>query len=90
MGTSIYSFRIDIDLKAQAEAIYGAMGQTLDSAINAFLIQSVRVGGFPFEMRLPKSERENILAMLETNEIMEHSENHDFMDVEDALEKLKR
>lgn len=90
MATSTYSLRIDTDLKAQAEAIYGAMGQTLSSAINAFLLQSVRTGGFPFEMRLSANERDTVLAMLEANEMLDNSDEYDFMDAEDLLAELKK
>ena len=74
MGTTTYSMRIDSEVKRQAEAIFGAMGQTLSSAINAFLLQSVRVGGFPFEMRLTENQRETGLAMVEAEEIMANPE----------------
>ncbi len=89
MATTTYSVRIDSTLKAQAEGIYGAMGQTLSSAINAFLLQSVRAGGFPFEMRLSTNERDTILAMLEA-ETLATDPSVPKYDVEDALAELKR
>lgn len=88
MSSITYSVRIDQDTKRQAEAIFAAMGQTLSSAINAFLLQSVRVGGFPFEMRLTDSQRRTLLAKLESEEMLEHPENHDFKDVDDVITKL--
>ena len=89
-STTTYSLRIDSEVKRKAEAIYAAMGQTLSSAINAFLLQSVRVGGFPFEMRLTEDQRETVLAMLEAEEIMADPEKYSFMDAEDLIEELKR
>ncbi len=35
----------------------------LTSAVNAFLRQSVRVGGMPFDLRLNEQQRETVLAM---------------------------
>lgn len=90
MATSTYSLRIDSELKSKAETIYAAMGQTLSSAINAFLLQSVRSGGFPFEMRLTPNERDTILAKLEADEMLAHPENYEFMDAEDLLAELKQ
>lgn len=90
MSTTTYSVRIDADLKAQAEAIYGSLGQTLSSAINAFLLQSVRSGGFPFEMRLNANERDTVLAMLEAKDMTEHPKEYDFMDAEDLIAELNR
>lgn len=89
MGTSTYSLRIDSDLKAQAEAIYSSLGQTLSSAINAFLLQSVRSGGFPFEMRLNPNERDTVLALLEA-EAIANDPNVPAYDLEDALVELKQ
>lgn len=89
MTTVSYSLRIDTDLKLQAESIYAAMGQTLSSAINAFLLQSVRSGGFPFDMRLNPNERDTILAMVEA-ETMIKDPNLVTYDVEEALAELDR
>lgn len=89
MATTTYSMRIDSELKSQAETIYGALGQTLSSAINAFLLQSVRSGGFPFEMRLSANERDTMLALLEAKEIA-NDPNVSGYDLEEALAELKR
>lgn len=90
MATTTYSMRIDSELKAQAEAIYGSLGQTLSSAINAFLLQSVREGGFPFEMKLTENQRETVLARVEAKDMMEHPGKHDFIDAEDLIKELNR
>lgn len=90
MSTVTYSMRIDSDLKSQAETIYAALGQTLSSAINAFLLQSVRDGGFPFDMKLSQSQKETVLACLESRDMVEHPEKYTFLDVEDALAELKK
>ena len=43
---------VDRDVKEQSEALYGELGIDLTTAINVFLRQSLRVGGFPFEVRM--------------------------------------
>ncbi|MCD8368680.1 MAG: type II toxin-antitoxin system RelB/DinJ family antitoxin [Clostridiales bacterium] len=40
--------RINPEIKKQVEDIYAACGMTLTDAINAFLQQSINVGGLPF------------------------------------------
>ena len=52
MATVNFSVRMDADLKREVEAIYAELGMNLTSAVNAFLRQSVRVGGMPFDLRL--------------------------------------
>ena len=58
MGTTAsYSFRLDTAAKAGAQETYGRFGISLASAINAFLVKSVEVGGFPFKVATsPKAE----------------------------------
>ena len=41
----------------------------LTTAINVFLRQSLRVGGFPFEVKLEQPNKETIAAMLEAERI---------------------
>ena len=51
-GTTNFSVRMDSDIKKQCETLYGELGMNLTAAVNVFLRQSLRVGGFPFEVRL--------------------------------------
>ena len=44
--------RIDDALKKQSERVFDEIGLTMTAAITAFLKQSVRVGGIPFDMRI--------------------------------------
>ena len=47
-STTNFSVRMDSDIKKQCETLYGELGMNLTTAINVFLRQSLRVGGFPF------------------------------------------
>lgn len=46
--TGTFQMRINPEIKKQVEDIYAACGMTLTDAINAFLQQSINVGGLPF------------------------------------------
>ena len=48
--TTNFSVRMDADIKKKCEALYGELGVNLTTAINVFLRQSLRSGGFPFDM----------------------------------------
>lgn len=48
LKTTTFQMRINPKIKAQAEKIYAKCGMTLTDAINAFLQQSLNVGGLPF------------------------------------------
>lgn len=67
--TTNFTVRMDSDIKKQCEAIYGELGINLTTAINVFLRQSLRAGGFPFDVRLDQPNKETMAAMLEAERI---------------------
>lgn len=89
-ATTNFSVRIDSDIKNQCEALYGELGINLTTAINVFLRQSLRVGGFPFDVRLDQPNKETIAAMLEAERIARDPNVKHYSDVEEALRELKR
>lgn len=89
-STTNFSVRMDSDIKRQCESLYGELGMNLTTAINVFLRQSLRVGGFPFEVKLEQPNRETIAAMLEAECITHAPGVNHYSDVEEALRELKR
>ena len=81
---------IDTDIKKQCEAIYGELGIDLSTAINVFLHQSLRVGGFPFDVRSKQPNKETIEAMLEAEHIAHDPSVKRYSDVEEALKAVKK
>ena len=45
------SFRLDDQVKSEAEALFGRLGLSLSTAINVFLRQCIAHRGLPFEVR---------------------------------------
>ena len=88
--TTNFSVRMDSDIKKQCETLYNELGMTLTTAINVFLRQSLRSGGFPFEIRLEQPNRETIAAMAEAERIAHDPYARHYSDVEEALRELKR
>lgn len=87
--TTNFSVRIDSNIKKQCEAMYGELGINLTTAINVFLRQSLRVGGFPFDVRMEQPNKETMAAMLEAERITRDSSIQRYSDVEEALRALK-
>lgn len=54
--TTNFSVRMDSDIKKKSEDVYGRLGINLTTAINVFLRQSIRAGGFPFDVRIKDDE----------------------------------
>ena len=87
--TTNFSVRMDRDIKKQCEAMKGELGINLTTAINVFLRQSLRVGGFPFDVRLEQPNKETMAAMLEAEHIARDPSVKRYSDVEEALRALK-
>ena len=87
--TTNFSVRMDRDIKKKCEAMYGELGINLTTAINVFLRQSLRVGGFPFDVRLEQPNKETMAAMLEAEHIARDPSVKRYSDVEEALRVLK-
>lgn len=88
-NTTNFSVRMDSNIKKQCEAMYGELGINLTTAINVFLRQLLRVGGFPFDVRMEKPNKETIAAMLEAERIARDSSVKRYSDVDEALKALK-
>ena len=89
-NTTNYTCRLDNDVKKQSEAIYSALGMNLTTAINVFLRESIRAGGFPFDVRLNKPNRETVAALAEAERISKDQSVKKYSDVEEALAELKK
>ena len=87
--TSSYTHRMDEDLRTKSEALYNALGLSLGSAIDIFLKKSIRVGGFPFDVRLDSPNQETIEAMIEADRIAKDPTVKAYS-VKDAFEELDR
>lgn len=64
--TATFQMRINPDVKKEVENIYANCGMTLTDAFNAFLQQTINVGGMPFIVNQNSSEvlKQQALAML--------------------------
>lgn len=82
------SFRIDSELKSQADALFSQLGMNMTTAFNIFLRQSVREGCIPFDITINTPNAETVAAMLEAERMLRDSSVKSY-DVEDALKELK-
>ena len=89
-NTTNFSVRMDSDIKKQCEELYGELGLNLTAAINVFLRQSLRVGGFPFEVKTDKPNALTSAAMKEAERLARDPDVIRYADVEEALRELKK
>ena len=64
-----FNMRMEEQKKSDAEALYRTLGMTLPQAVNMFISQSLLVGGLPFEVRIPRFNKETEEAMREAKDI---------------------
>lgn len=88
-ATSNVSFRIDSNLKSQADKLFSELGMNMTTAFNIFLRQSVREGCIPFDITINTPNSETVAALLEAKNIVNNPDVKRFSNVEDALKELK-
>ena len=65
-----FNMRINKQKKNDLEYLYNSLGMTLPEAVNIFFEKSLLVGGIPFDVRLPRYNRETEDAMQEARDIL--------------------
>ncbi len=76
MATVNISIRMDKELKAQAEAMFSAMGLNMTTAMNIFLRQAVREQRIPFDISLRVPNSETIKAIEEVEEFKKNPDGY--------------
>ena len=87
-STTNISIRMDSDLKAQADALFGELGMNLSTAFNIFVRQSLREGRIPFDISLNHPNKETISAMLEAERIAKDPTVKGYHDVDEFFANL--
>ena len=88
-NTTNVSFRIDTDIKTQADKLFSQLGLNMTTAFNIFLRQSIIEGSIPFPITIYAPNSTTIAAMLEAECIAKDSNVKRYKDVEEALRELK-
>ena len=90
MTTTNINSRMDSDLKAQADALFGELGMNLSTAFNIFVRQSIRDGGIPFEITLNQPSKDTIAAMLEAERIAKDPSVKGYNNLDELFAELKK
>lgn len=89
MATTNVTIRMDSDLKADAEAIFGEMGMNLSTAFNVFVRQVIRDGGMPFKITIGRPNKETIAALLEAERLTYDPNAKRYTDLDELFEDLR-
>jgi len=89
LKTANFNMRMEAQKKADAETLYKTLGMTLPQAVNMFISQSLLVGGLPFEVKMPKYNKETLAAMEEALKISSGEiPSKDYKSVRELFEEL--
>ena len=89
-GSTNVSIRMDSDLKAQADALFGELGMNMSTAFNIFVRQAVREGRIPFEISLNQPNRDTVAAMLEAERIAKDPSVKGYTDMDALFAELRK
>ena len=89
-GSTNVSIRMDADLKAQADALFGELGMNMSTAFNIFARQAVREGRIPFEITINQPNRDTLAAMLEAERIAKDPSVKGYTDMNALFEELTK
>ena len=88
--TTNISIRMDVELKAQAEALFEELGMSLSTAFNIFVRQALRERAIPFTITECPLTQETLSALREAERIAKDSKSKGYNDLEELLAELKK
>ena len=87
--TANVSFRIDADIKNQADRLFSELGLNMTTAFNIFIRQAIREGAIPFSVTVNTPNAETIAAMLEAERIAHDPDVKGYTDLDKLFKDLK-
>ena len=86
--SAVMNLRIEPEIKADAEELFGSFGLTVTDAVNVFLRQSLMRGGFPFEIVRHKPNSVTQAAILEAEQLLNDPHAKTFTSMEELRADL--
>jgi len=86
--SAVLNLRIEPEVKANAEELFGSFGLTVTDAVNVFLRQSLMRGGFPFEIVRYKPNAVTQAAIAEADRLLRDPNAKTFTSMEDLRADL--
>ena len=86
--SAVMNLRIEPEIKAEAEKLFGSFGLTVTDAVNVFLRQSLMRGGFPFEIVNHKPNAVTQAAIKEAEQLLNDPYAKTFTNMEELRADL--
>lgn len=89
-STVTIQIQMDTELKAQADALFSALGMDLETAFHLFVRQSLRESRIPFEANPEQPNPKTAAAMLEAERIANDPSAKGYKDLDELFADLKQ
>ena len=86
--SAVLNLRIEPEVKAGVEELFGSFGLTVTDAVNVFLRQSLMRGGFPFEIVRYKPNAVTQAAIAEAAQLLQDPNAKSFTSMEELRADL--
>ena len=87
--TSAINIQVDSKTKKEATNILNDLGLNMSTAINLFLRQVIKRDGLPFEVVNPKPNKELLMTLKETEDIINNSYKYKgYKDIDELKKEL--
>ncbi|MCL1887799.1 MAG: type II toxin-antitoxin system RelB/DinJ family antitoxin [Kiritimatiellaeota bacterium] len=89
-GNAAVAFRMDSQLKSEADELFARLGMNLTTAINLFVRHAIHEQGIPFAISQNIPNRETQLAIAEGVRIMHDPKIKGCANIRDLVKALKK
>lgn len=89
MNTTNLNIRTDKVVKEQAEKIFNKLDLNISTAINMFLIATIRENGIPFKLKIDTPNKETIEAIEEGRKLLNDPNAPKYSNMEDLKGALE-
>ena len=86
--TENLNIRIEPEIKKEAEETLSCLGLTMAEAVKIFLKQVIMTDSIPFEIKIPRYNKETLEAIEEAKKISKNSNAKTYTTVKELMEDL--
>ena len=86
--TDNLNIRIEPEIKKNAEKTLDCLGLTMAEAVKLFLKQVIMTESIPFEIKIPKYNKQTMLAVEEAEEMYNNNTGKVYNNFDEVLEEL--
>ena len=88
MQTGSINIKTDINLKKKANLLYNKLGINMSTAINMFLLESVRTNSLPLTLSLYEPNNDTLRAIEESEKIIKNKKSKSYKNIKELRKAL--